>query len=264
MTPELQKALDQKLGKYDTAYNSNRFTGRTFDEFLTYLSNNATVRTALTLGGVGAEELLAFFRDPNGKVLDADRVGGRTFDDLIYEVKQRIKEASHPYVVIPVSLGGWSRLVTIPATYTSQFEKRQTIDEDLLFVIIGGGPYGFLAERPVAYLRIGREGRPPVINVLSGRYTIDFFYRKVQVDGVTHTEIWCGEAARNDFQIVLLGGDRGCVFGHAERAVEEKPEGTLVAIRQESVVHQSYMDKTMDFIKTEIAQIKSEIAALQK
>lgn len=264
MNEALKAELDKKLGKYDTAYNSNRFNGRTFEEFLVYLSNNATVRTALTLGGVTAEELLTYFRDPNGKVLDAARVGGRTIDDVIGEVKQRIKEASHPYVVIPVSLGGWSRLVTIPATYTSQFEKKQTIDEDLLFVLIGGGPYGFMSERPVAYLRIGREGRPPVVNVLSGRYTIEFFYRKVKVDGVTHTEIWCGEAARNDFQIVLLGGDRGCVFGHTERPVEIQPEGILVPIRQESVVHQSYLDKTMAELKTELSQLKAEIASLQK
>jgi len=132
-----------------------------------------------------------------------------------------------------------------------------------LFLLIGGGPYGFLAERPVAYLRIGREGRPPVVNVLSGRYTVDFYYRKVRDEfGTENTEIWCGEAARNDIQIVLVGGLRGCKFGVKERPLQEQPEGTLVPIRRESVVKLSYAEKVIADMRAEIDEIKSEINAL--
>jgi len=263
MSNDVNKALAEKLGVLDTAEDSKRLEGRTFEELIQYLAENTTAINALGLGGVPADELLAALRDPTGRVLDADRLGGRTLDDVLTEVKTRIREASHPYMVIPLSKGGWSRLVTIPANFSSEYEGNKTTDEDLLFLLIGGGPYGFLAERPVAYLRIGREGRPPVVNVLSGRYTVDFYYRKVRDEfGTENTEIWCGEAARNDFQIVLLGGLRGCKFGVKERPLQEQPEGTLVPIRRESVVKLSYAEKVIADMRAEIDELKSEINAL--
>lgn len=263
ISDELKQALSEKLGLLDTAQNSKRLEGRTFEEVLQYIAESATARNALCLGGLSAEEVLAIVRDPAGRVLDADRLAGRTLDDVLLEVKTRIREASHPYMVIPLSKGGWSRLVTIPANYSSEYSGNKTFNEDLLFLLIGGGPYGFLAERPVAYLRIGREGRPPIVNTLSGRYTVDFFYRKVKDDhGVEQTEIWCGDAARNDFQIVLLGGLRGCTFGVRERPQEEKPEGTLVPIRRDSVMKLSQAEQLFAEMRAEIDELKSEIEAL--
>ena len=259
----LEEQLADKLGVFDTAQDSKRFNGMTFEDLLEYIASSATVRNTLGLGGLSVEALLQELRSPEGRVLDADRLNGRTVDDLINEVKNRIREASHPYMVIPLSRGGWSRLVTIPSSYYNEYSGNRTVDEDLLFLLIGGGPYGFLAERPVAYLRIGREGRPPIVNVLSGRYTIDFYYRKVMVDGVEHTEIWCGEAARNDFQIVLLGGVRGCQFGVKERPQEEKPEGVVVPIRCDSVVHRSYADRVLAEMRAEIDTVRTEIEALK-
>lgn len=264
MSEDTLKALAEKLGVLETAEDAKRLEGRTFLEVIQYLAENATAMNALGLGGVSAEELLTALRDPAGRALDADRLGGRTLEDVLNEVKNRIREANHPYMVVPLSKGGWSRLVTIPANYSSEYESNQTTNEDLLFLLIGGGPYGFLAERPVAYLRIGREGRPPVVNVLSGRYTVDFYYRKVRDEhGSENTEIWCGDAARNDFQLILLGGLRGCKFGVKERPLQEQPEGTLVPIRREAVVKQSYLEQVVADLRAEINEVKSEIETLK-
>lgn len=253
----------EKLGIHDTAQDSHRLNGYTFEEVLNYVAKNVIAFNANKLDGLSVGELLEKVGDPVGRVLDAERLADKTLDDVMNEVKNRIREASHPYVVLPLSRGGYSRLVTIPGMYTNEYGGNKTTDEDLVFLLIGGGPYGFLSERPVAYLRIGREGRPPVVNVLSGRYTVDFFYRKVKTGPVADTEIWCGDAARNDIQIVLLGGIRGCQFGVKDRPQEEKPEGDLVPIRRESVVHYSLVEKTVAELRSEINVIKSEIAALQ-
>jgi len=254
-------SLEDKLGVFDTAQNAERFNGHTFEGLLEYLAKNAFARNATLLDGVSLEELLNKIRDMDSRILDADRLNGLTVEDILTDVKNRIRELSHPYVMIPFSKGGWSRLVSIPENSTSTLGKKHAVNDDLLFAFVGGGPYGFMAERPVAYMRIGREGRAPVINVMSGRYTTEFFYRRVKIEDMIHTEIWCGDAARNDFQIVLLSGMRGCTFGSRERPVAEKPEGDLVPIRLEQLVHRSYADKVLANLRAEIDELKSEINA---
>lgn len=254
---------EEKLGIYDTAQDSKRLGGKTLEELLVLLADVATVKNSNALGGVSAEELINELKDPKGKVLDAERLSGRTLEDITTEVKDRIREASNPFMTFPMSKGGWSRLVTIPNNYANSYSDKQHTIEDLLFILIGGGPYGFNSERPVAYLRFGKEDRPPVLNILSGVYTNDFVHRQVDVNGVAHTEIWFGPKARNDLQMILLGGVRGCQFDVRGTPSETPPEGSLRTVRSETTLFKSYADKALGVLRSEITELKESLEKIK-